>query len=122
MDSTRLARHRELVVEKFEAILRECRKGVSVSDADRERLGMLKHRTVQCHLTSPHRPLRPCQTTCCTIANQGSSAFVSRLGCNHSLIGFGFRVNTQREESGERGIAPAIRRSAMPFLRFSPER
>lgn len=46
MDSTRLAHHRELVVEKFEAILRECRRGVSVSDVDRERLGMLKHRTV----------------------------------------------------------------------------
>jgi DNA (cytosine-5)-methyltransferase 1 len=53
MDSTRLARHRELVVEKFEAILRECRKGVSVSDADRERLGMLKHRTVP---MSPNKP------------------------------------------------------------------
>lgn len=46
MDSTRLARHGEAVIERFEAILRECRKGVSVSDVDRARLGMLKHRTV----------------------------------------------------------------------------
>ncbi len=46
MDSMRLVRHRELVLEKFETILRECRKGVSVSEVDRARLGMLKHRTV----------------------------------------------------------------------------
>lgn len=46
MDSMRLARHREAVVERFEIILRECRKGVSIRDLDRARLGMLKHRTV----------------------------------------------------------------------------
>lgn len=56
MDSMRLARHREFVVEKFETILRECRKGVSVSDADRARLGMLKHRTV------PMAPDKPSPT------------------------------------------------------------
>lgn len=56
MDSMRLARHRELVLEKFETILRECRKGVSVSDADRARLGMLKHRTV------PMAPDKPAPT------------------------------------------------------------
>lgn len=56
MDSTRLARHREMVLERFEAILRECRKGVSVSDADRARLGMLKHRTV------PMAPDKPAPT------------------------------------------------------------
>lgn len=56
MDSTRLARHGEAVVERFEAILRECRKGVSVSDADRERFGMLKHRTV------PMAPNKPAPT------------------------------------------------------------
>lgn len=46
MDSMRLARHGKAVIERFEAILRECRKGVSVSSFDRVRLGMLKHRTV----------------------------------------------------------------------------
>lgn len=56
MDSTRLARHSEPVIERFEAILRECRKGVSVSDVDRARLGMLKHRTV------PMAPSKPAPT------------------------------------------------------------
>lgn len=56
MDSMRLARHSEAVVERFEAILRECRKGVSVSDVDRARLGMLKHRTV------PMAPNKPAPT------------------------------------------------------------
>lgn len=56
MDSTRLARHGEAVIERFEAILRECRKGVSVSDVDRARLGMLKHRTV------PMAPNKPAPT------------------------------------------------------------
>ncbi len=56
MDSMRLARHRAEVVERFQAILRECRKGVSVSDADRARLGMLKHRTV------PMAPNKPAPT------------------------------------------------------------
>lgn len=56
MDSMRLARHREMVIERFEAILRECRKGVSVSDADRARLGMLKHRTI------PMAPDKPAPT------------------------------------------------------------
>lgn len=56
MDSTRLARHREVVIERFKAILRECRKGVSVSDTDRARLGMLKHRTV------PMAPDKPAPT------------------------------------------------------------
>lgn len=56
MDSTRLARHRKEVVERFGAILRECRKGVSVSDVDRARLGMRKHRTV------PMAPNKPAPT------------------------------------------------------------
>lgn len=56
MDSMRLARHREMVVERFESILRECRKGVSISVADRARLGMLKHRTV------PMAPDKPAPT------------------------------------------------------------
>jgi len=56
MDSTRLARHSEAVTERFQAILRECRKGVSVSDADRARLGMLKYRTV------PMAPDKPAPT------------------------------------------------------------
>jgi DNA (cytosine-5)-methyltransferase 1 len=56
MDSTRLARHRADVIERFKAILRECPKGVSVSDAYRARLGMLKHRTV------PMAPDKPAPT------------------------------------------------------------
>jgi DNA (cytosine-5)-methyltransferase 1 len=56
MDSMRLTRHRELVLEKFETILRECRKGVSVSEVDRARLGILKHRTV------PMAPDKPAPT------------------------------------------------------------
>lgn len=46
MDSLRLANHSEDVLWRFAKILRECRRGVSISDHDRARLGMLKHRTV----------------------------------------------------------------------------
>jgi len=46
MDSMRLARHRLDVEWRFQAILDSCRRGVNLSPDDRERFGMLKHRTV----------------------------------------------------------------------------
>ncbi len=46
MDSMRLARHREDVEDRFREILATSRRGVNLSVADRERFGMLKHRTV----------------------------------------------------------------------------
>lgn len=46
MDSMRLARHREDVEDRFRDILATSRRGVNLSLADRERFGMLKHRTV----------------------------------------------------------------------------
>jgi len=53
MDSMRLAKHTEAVSQRFTLILDECRRGVNLSDADRVRYGMLKHRT---HLMSPTKP------------------------------------------------------------------
>lgn len=46
MDSMRLANHTEVVKARFSLILEQCRKGVSLSEADRKRFGMLKHRTL----------------------------------------------------------------------------
>ena len=46
MDSMRLANHRVEVEKRFQQILRQCRKGVNLSATDREKLEMLKHRTV----------------------------------------------------------------------------
>jgi DNA (cytosine-5)-methyltransferase 1 len=46
MDSMRLANHTDPVKQRFCLILDECRKGVGLSEADRERFGMLKHRTL----------------------------------------------------------------------------
>jgi DNA (cytosine-5)-methyltransferase 1 len=56
MDSTRLARHSKVVIERFEKILRECRKGQAICNEDRARLGMLKQRTV------PMAPNKPAPT------------------------------------------------------------
>lgn len=53
MDSMRLARHTAPVAERFALILEECRKGVNLSEADRERYGMLKHRTLPMLSTAP---------------------------------------------------------------------
>jgi DNA (cytosine-5)-methyltransferase 1 len=53
MDSMRLARHTAPVAERFALILDECRKGVNLSEADRERYGMLKHRTLPMSSTAP---------------------------------------------------------------------
>lgn len=44
MDSMRLARHCEEVATRFEIILKQCARGVSMSQADRERFGLKKHR------------------------------------------------------------------------------
>lgn len=53
MDSMRLARHREDVEDRFRGILATCRRGVNLSVADRERFGMLKHRTVPMSPSAP---------------------------------------------------------------------
>lgn len=42
-NSLRLVNHRPETVRRFETILRTCRKGIQLSDADRERLGIGKH-------------------------------------------------------------------------------
>lgn len=44
MDSMRLARHGEEVLKRFEKILEECPRGVRMSEANRERYGIKKHR------------------------------------------------------------------------------
>jgi DNA (cytosine-5)-methyltransferase 1 len=46
MDSMRLVNHTATVKQRFSLILDECRRGVNLSEADRERFGMLKHRTL----------------------------------------------------------------------------
>jgi DNA (cytosine-5)-methyltransferase 1 len=46
MNSMRLAKHSDRVTARFIRILNEVRKGVNISDADRKKLGLLKHRTV----------------------------------------------------------------------------
>lgn len=53
MDSIRLAKHSEKVIDRFKLILRDCRSGVTLSEADRKKLGMSKHRTFVLH---PNRP------------------------------------------------------------------
>lgn len=53
LDSMRLARHSDPVAARFSRILREFPKGVSISDAGRRSLGLLKHRTVP---ISPDKP------------------------------------------------------------------
>lgn len=56
MDSMRLANHRKDVEARFAKILARCRRGVNLSSEDRERFGMLKHRTV------PMSPVQPAPT------------------------------------------------------------
>lgn len=46
MDSMRIAHHKEEVEARFKEILKSCKRGVNLSEEDRKRLGMLKHRTV----------------------------------------------------------------------------
>lgn len=56
MDSMRLVNHTAAVRERFSLILDECRRGVNLSEADGERYGMLKHRTL------PMSPALPAPT------------------------------------------------------------
>lgn len=42
-NSLRLVNHRPKTIHRFKTILRTCRKGIQLSDADRERLGIGKH-------------------------------------------------------------------------------
>lgn len=44
MDSMRMARHSKEVAERFQRILKECRPGVRMDEADRARFGLRKHR------------------------------------------------------------------------------
>lgn len=53
MDSMRLARHTKDVRDRFKRILANSRRGVNLSEQDRLRFGMLKHRTVP---MSPGKP------------------------------------------------------------------
>jgi DNA (cytosine-5)-methyltransferase 1 len=59
MNSMRLARHSDVVLARFQKILRECRKDVSLSKSDRERFGLSKQRTVP---LAPDKPAH-CITT-----------------------------------------------------------
>jgi DNA (cytosine-5)-methyltransferase 1 len=59
MNSMRLARHSSEVATRFERILRECRRDVSLQKADRNRLGIRKQRTVPLSQLHPS----PCITT-----------------------------------------------------------
>src|SRR6185369_3182805 len=52
-NSMRLVNHRQDTVERFEMILRTCRKGVLLSQHDRDRLGLKKHATVP---LAAHKP------------------------------------------------------------------
>ena len=44
MDSMRLARHTDVVRERFKTIIRECAQGVLLSQENRDRFGLKKHR------------------------------------------------------------------------------
>ena len=54
-DSHRFANHASTTIDRFRRIL-ECRRGVQLSKADRERLGISKH------ATTPLAPDQPCHT------------------------------------------------------------
>jgi len=56
MDSMRLARHSDVVRERFARILKECPRGVRVSEADRKQYSTKKHRIF------PMAPLDPAPT------------------------------------------------------------
>ncbi|MBL9149847.1 MAG: DNA cytosine methyltransferase [Phycisphaerae bacterium] len=56
-NSLRLAKHGEVVTDRFKTILATCRKGVSLSDADRKRLGLKKHCVVPLHPDKPSHTL-----------------------------------------------------------------
>lgn len=46
INSTRLAKHRDHVIERFTKIVTEARKGVQLHQRERKKLGMLKRRTI----------------------------------------------------------------------------
>jgi len=56
-NSLRLAKHGEAVTDRFKTILATCRKGVSLSNADRKRLGLKKHCIVPLHPDKPSHTL-----------------------------------------------------------------
>jgi DNA (cytosine-5)-methyltransferase 1 len=56
-NSMRLARHREETQARFKLILETCRRGVTLSEADRTRLGMKKHATVALDPDKPSHTL-----------------------------------------------------------------
>lgn len=53
IDSTRLARHREHVAARFRQILAECQKGIRMSETDRKRFGLNKHRVCPLESSMP---------------------------------------------------------------------
>jgi DNA (cytosine-5)-methyltransferase 1 len=53
MNSMRLARHTKQVSTRFLAIINSCRQGVRMSDKDRDRFGLLKHRV---YPMAPNKP------------------------------------------------------------------
>ncbi len=53
MDSMRLVRHTETVKKRFAFILKECRRGFNLSKLDRQKYGLLKHRTLPMSPTKP---------------------------------------------------------------------
>ena len=52
-DSLRLPNHRTATVQRYERIIEECRRGVGLTDQEKERLGLKKHSLV---LLSPYQP------------------------------------------------------------------
>jgi DNA (cytosine-5)-methyltransferase 1 len=56
-NSLRLARHTNIVKARFETILNTCRKGVTLSVADRNRLGLKKQCVVPLHPDKPSHTL-----------------------------------------------------------------
>jgi len=53
MNSMRLARHTKKVTKRFLDIINSCRQGVRMSDHDRDRFGLLKHRV---YPMAPNKP------------------------------------------------------------------
>jgi DNA (cytosine-5)-methyltransferase 1 len=56
-NSMRLVNHREQTQTRFQLILNTCRRGVSLSEADRQRLGMKKNTTVALDANKPSHTL-----------------------------------------------------------------
>lgn len=56
-NSMRLARHRQAIAQRFSEILKTCRRGVSLSDADRKRFGLSKQCVVALDADQPSHTL-----------------------------------------------------------------